>query len=77
MRVAPMQMKTSFRNYVYSLIAAEISAVTRYADRVIQWLPTRNDDFLLLDMVDSLSKSTLSDEELSTSPMSMTERRLS
>ena len=72
-----MQMKTSFRNYVYSLIAAEISAVTRYADRVIQWLPTRNDDFLLLDMVDSLSKSTLSDEELSTSPMSMTERRLS
>ena len=58
-----MQMKTSFRNYVYSLIAAEISAVTRYADRVIQWLPTRNDDFLLLDMVDSLSKSTLSDEE--------------
>jgi len=77
MRVAPMPKKTSFRNYVYSLIAAEISAVTRYADRVIQWLPTRNDDFLLLDMVDSLSKSTLSDEELSTSPMSMTERRLS
>ena len=72
-----MPKKTSFRNYVYSLIAAEISAVTRYADRVIQWLPTRNDDFLLLDMVDSLSKSTLSDEELSTSPMSMTERRLS
>lgn len=63
MRVDPMPMKTSFRNYVYSLIAAEISAVTRYADRVIQWLPTRNDDFLLLDMVDSLSKSTLSDEE--------------
>lgn len=63
MRIDPMPTRTSFRNYVYSLIAAEISAVTRYADRVIQWLPTRNDDFLLLDLVDSLSKCTLSDEE--------------
>ena len=58
-----MRTKTTFRNYIYSLLAAEISAVAKYADRVIQWLPTRNDDFVLLDMIDNSSKTISLDQK--------------
>lgn len=58
-----MSAKSTFRNYIYSVIAADISGVARYADKVIQWLPTPNDDLMLLRMIDNLSKTVLSAEE--------------
>ena len=57
-----MSNSSKFRRYVYSVIAAEISRITKYADRVIQWLPTRNDDFTLLDMIVNPSKTVICDE---------------
>ncbi|MGD0280414.1 MAG: glycosyltransferase family 2 protein [Smithella sp.] len=60
-----MSNHSKFRRYVYSVLAAEISCITKYADRVIQWLPTRNDDFTLLDMIVNSSKTVITDENLS------------
>lgn len=58
-----MSIKTRIRQYVYSLLAAEISCLAKYADRVIQWLPTANDDFTLLDMIEHASKTVVPDED--------------
>lgn len=48
----------SWRKYVIGLLAGEISTLTRYYDRVIQWLPTDQDNGLLLDLIDSPRKET-------------------
>lgn len=59
-----MSINTGFRRYVYSLLAADIASLTKYADRVIQWLPTTNDDFTLLDLINNTSKTVSADEDL-------------
>ena len=47
------------------MIAAEISGLTRYYDRIIQYAPYRGDDGLLLDLIACRDKSAVSaDEEL-------------
>lgn len=48
----------SWRRYVVGLLAAEISTLTRYYDRLIQWLPMEQDDGLLLDLADCPRKET-------------------
>jgi len=48
----------SWRRYVIGLLAAEISTITRYYDRLIQWLPMEQDDGLLLDLADCPRKET-------------------
>jgi hypothetical protein len=45
--------------YIYSRIAAELSTLTRYYDRLIQWLPRPNDTGLLLGLVDAPEKTSL------------------
>lgn len=51
------------RRYLTSRIASEISAVTRYYDRVVQYRPLPHDDGLLLDRVDCPRKDRLEPEE--------------
>src|SRR5580704_2386543 len=50
---------SGWREYVNSFLAAEISALTRYYDRVIQWLPRGDDKGALLAAVDAPRKETL------------------
>ncbi len=45
-----------WRHYLYSIIAAEISGITRYYDQLIQWKPRSDDHGLLLASVDCPSK---------------------
>jgi glycosyl transferase family 2 len=40
------------RRYITTLLAGELSRITRYYDRVIQWLPRDNDTGLLLSRID-------------------------
>lgn len=46
------QPRRGWRTYVQRIIAAEVSALTRYVDRVVQWLPLPHDDGALLDTID-------------------------
>lgn len=48
----------SWRDFIYRTIAAEVSATTRYADRVTQWRPLPHDDGLLLRYVDAPGKQS-------------------
>lgn len=52
--------KTSgWRKYVNAFLAGEISALTRYYDRVIQWLPRDDDTGQLLEALDAPRKDTV------------------
>jgi hypothetical protein len=50
---------SGWREYVNAFLAAEISALTRYYDRVIQWLPREDDKGGLLVAVDAPRKETI------------------
>src|ERR1700719_1086122 len=50
---------SGWREYVNAFLAAEISALTRYYDRVIQWLPREDDQGGLLAAVDAPRKETV------------------
>ena len=52
-----------WRYYVNSIIAGELSVLTRYYDRVIQWLPRADDTGLLLDLIDAKHKTLVSDQD--------------
>src|SRR5580698_11219005 len=52
-----------WRKYVNAFLAAEISSLTRYFDRVIQWLPREEDKGLLLAAVDAPRKETVGRDE--------------
>ena len=54
---------SGWREYVNALLAAEISALTRYYDRVIQWLPREDDRGRLLAAVDAPRKETVGKDE--------------
>src|SRR5580693_4454265 len=61
---APAQAVISgWREYVNAFLAAEISALTRYYDRVIQWLPREDDKGGLLAAVDAPHKETVGKDE--------------
>lgn len=47
----------SWRRYVNSLLGAEVSRLTRYFDRLVQWRPRSEDHGLLLSAIDCPSKS--------------------
>ena len=49
--------------YINRVIAQEISTMTRYYDRVIQWLPREHDTGALLDAIDAPAKSVIRDGE--------------
>lgn len=50
---------SGWRRYVNAFLAGEISALTRYYDRVIQWLPRDDDAGQLLEAVDAAHKDTI------------------
>src|SRR5947199_5196918 len=49
----------SWKAYVYRVIAAEISAFTRYFDRVVQWKRLDGDTGFLLDSIDAPARAQL------------------
>ena len=53
----------AWRSYVNAFLAAEISALTRYYDRVIQWLPREEDKGGLLAAIDAPSKEAVGKDE--------------
>jgi Glycosyl transferase family 2 len=53
----------SWRKYVNSFLAGEISAMTRYYDRVIQWLPREDDGGQLLETVEAPKKEVVKRDE--------------
>ena len=61
--VAKASTTTGWRKYVNAIIAHDISAATRYYDRVIQWLPREGDQGLLLDQIDAPQKLMVSQED--------------
>ena len=52
-----------WKRYVYDLLASEISTLTRYYDRVIQWLPRRGDTGYLFESLDCADKTVVSEGE--------------
>jgi hypothetical protein len=48
-----------WRRYVNLLIAREVSLVTRYYDRVLQWLPVKEDAGLLFEQLDARRKGMI------------------
>lgn len=49
-------MRPRWKRYFVEVIAAEISAMTRYYDRVVQWMRRPEDDGTLLDAIDCPQK---------------------
>jgi len=54
---------SGWREYVNAFLAAEISALTRYYDRVIQWLPREDDTGRLLAVIDAPRKEIVGNDE--------------
>jgi len=54
---------SGWREYVNAFLAAEISALTRYYDRVVQWLPREDDTGRLLAAIDAPRKETVGKDE--------------
>jgi hypothetical protein len=52
----------SWKRYVYSLVAAEVSTVTRYYERLIQWMPRPEDTGLLLEATICAQKEVVKGE---------------
>lgn len=52
-----------WKKYVNALLAAELSTLTRYYDRLIQWLPREDDDGMLLALIDAPSKECVGKKE--------------
>ena len=48
-----------WKKYVNAFLAGELSTLTRYYDRLIQWLPRENDTGLLLAAMDAPIKQTV------------------
>jgi hypothetical protein len=49
--------------YLNTLLAQEVSTITRYYDRVIQWIPRQNDSGQLLQEVEAPVKETIEEED--------------
>ncbi len=52
-----------WKNYVNAFLAGELSTLTRYYDRLIQWLPREDDKGGLLEAMDSPAKHTIGRDE--------------
>lgn len=52
-----------WKRYINSLLAEELSSLTRYCDRVIQWLPREEDGGLLLSQISAVEKVTIGKNE--------------
>jgi hypothetical protein len=52
-----------WKKYVNAFLAAELSTLTRYYDRLIQWLPREDDSGMLLAAMDAPIKQTVGRDE--------------
>jgi hypothetical protein len=52
-----------WRKYVNTFLAGELSVLTKYYDRTIQWLSRENDTGMLLGMIDAPSKESIGRNE--------------
>src|SRR5260370_9923154 len=52
-----------WKKYVNAFLAGELSALTRYYDRLIQWLPRADDNGALLAAMDAPVKETIGRDE--------------
>jgi Glycosyl transferase family 2 len=52
-----------WRKYVNAFLASELSALTKYYDRTIQWLSRENDAGMLLGLIDAPSKGSIGRNE--------------
>ena len=50
---------SGWKKYVYGLIAKELSLITRYYDRVLQWMPRPDDSGLLMAALDCRQKELI------------------
>jgi hypothetical protein len=53
-----------WKNYVNAFLAGELSTLTKYYDRLIQWLPREDDKGGLLDAMEAPVKETVGRDEL-------------
>lgn len=58
----PSQDNKRWTEYINILIASELSRLTRYYDRVIQWLPRQEDSMVILDNLDNKKKELAQEE---------------
>ena len=54
---------SGWRRYVNALIGREISGLSRYYDKLIQWLPRKDDQGLLLERIEAPEKEVARDDE--------------
>ena len=59
----PHRAAPAWRRYLNRVIGRELSTLTRYYDRVIQWIPRRDDTGLLLREIDCQKKSSVTRDE--------------
>lgn len=52
-----------WKKYAYGLIAKELSLITRYYDRVLQWMPRPDDSGLLLAALDCREKELIKESD--------------
>src|SRR2546421_12544394 len=62
-RFTPPNRNARWTRYLNSLIARELSGITRYYDRVIQWLPRENDSGQLLQNIEADVKEAIDGED--------------
>ena len=60
---SPATFSPKWKRYINGLIADELSAITRYYDEVIQWLPRKEDSKLLLNMLYCKEKRIINESE--------------
>lgn len=53
-----------WQHYSYKVIAKEISQITRYSDRTIQWMPRPEDPGVVFNNIDCPNKAVISSESL-------------
>jgi hypothetical protein len=63
-RKMPEAKISNWRKYVNGFLAGEISVLTRYYDRVIQWLPREDDTGKLLEAIEAPRKETIKRDEI-------------
>ncbi len=62
-RNMPAIAAPGWKKYINAFLAGEVSALTRYYDRLIQWLPRESDNGLLLAAIDAPIKQSVGRDE--------------
>jgi len=60
---AAIKRSRYWNQYLNTLLGQEISALTRYCDRIIQWLPTQEDPGLLMEKIEARCKEKVRGED--------------